>query len=111
MAGRRHPLGAGRRHRGRDPQPGPTLSSGRYKLAEAAALLPDGRVLVAGGGAGLEIIDPGRGTSRRVPAAEPVYAAFSTATVLGDSVRVIGGYDHTIRLTDTDLTLPLDQLG
>lgn len=90
--------------------PGPTMSGGRYKLSGSATLLPDGRVLVAGGGPGVEVIDPGRGISRRVPAAGSARASFSTVSVLGDAVRVVGGYDEAIRLTRTDLTIPLAQL-
>jgi len=89
---------------------GPTTSAGRYKLAGAATLLPDGRVLVAGAGPGLEIIDPVRFTSRPVEGVGPVYAAFSTASVLGPDLRVLGGYDRNIRLTHTDLTIDLTAL-
>ena len=89
---------------------GPTTSAGRYKLAGAATLLPDGRVLVAGAGPGLEIIDPVRFTSRPVENVTPVYSAFSTASVLGPDLRIVGGYDQNIRLTHTDLTVALSEL-
>ena len=47
--------------------PGPDLQSPRYKLPAAAALLPDGRVLVAGDSAAPEIVDVRRGRSVVVP--------------------------------------------
>jgi hypothetical protein len=98
-----------------DPQnrrfrPGPTMTAGRYKLTDSASVLPDGRVVVAGGGPGLEIIDPLRRSSKRARDGGAVYASFSTASVVGDTVWVVGGYDRAIRLTYIDLKIPLSQL-
>lgn len=89
---------------------GPTMSAGRYKLSGEAAVLPDGRVVVAGGGPGVEIIDPARRTSRRVRGTGPGRASFSTVSVLDGTIRVIGGYDRAIRLTRTDLSIPFSKL-
>lgn len=89
---------------------GPTMHGGRYKLSGSATLLPDGRVAVAGGGPGIEVIDVARATSTPVPAADTAPASFSTASVVGPDVRVVGGYDGRIRLTHTDLTIPLASL-
>ena len=47
-------------------RPGPRLRNGWYKIS-GAAVLPDGRVVVAGGGPGVEVIDPGTGISRPCP--------------------------------------------
>ena len=82
-------------------RPGPDLSSGRYKLGGAAAVLPDGRVLVAGGGPGVEIIDVGAGTSRPYATGlvAPTRGSFSTVSVVRSRVLVLGGYDEDIRLT------------
>lgn len=88
---------------------GPRLVHGRYKLAGSATVLPDGRVVVAGGGTGVELIDPVQGTSRSIHA-DNVVRSFSTVTVIGDQVRIVGGYDERIRLTLSDLAIPLDQL-
>lgn len=90
---------------------GPTMNSGRYKLNGSATLLPDGRVVVAGGGPGVEVIDVKAGTSTAVPNVGPSRASFSTASVVGPNVRVIGGYDRSIQLTRTNLTIPLVSLN
>jgi hypothetical protein len=89
--------------------PGPRLVHGRYKLSEAATVLPDGRVLVAGGGPGLEVIDPVRGLSSPVGAEQQV-ASFSTVSVVAGRAWVIGGYDRNIRLTGRVLEIQLSTL-
>jgi hypothetical protein len=90
-------------------RPGPQLRDGRYKLS-GAAVLPDGRVVVAGGGPGVEVIDPRTGRSRFLPAAGRGRASFSTVGLSDGVLRVIGGYDEAIRLTGTDLAIPLGRL-
>jgi hypothetical protein len=89
--------------------PGPRLRAGRYKLS-GAAVLPDGRVVVAGGGPGVEVIDPRTGVSRFLTGAGRGRASFSTVGLSHGVLRVIGGYDEAIRLTGTDLAIPLDRL-
>ena len=90
-------------------RPGPRLQAGRYKLS-GAAVLPDGRVVVAGSGPGVEVIDPRTGRGRVVSEAGRGRASFSTVGVSRGTVRIIGGYDEAIRLTGTDLAIPLDRL-
>jgi Galactose oxidase, central domain/Kelch motif len=72
------------------------MSARRYKLPDAAVLLADGSVLVAGGAQELERFDPRRArfvSAGRIDAA----LAFSTATRLRDGrVLVAGGYDEGI---------------
>ncbi|HMV82242.1 MAG TPA: kelch repeat-containing protein [Blastocatellia bacterium] len=70
-----------------------SMSTARYKIREAAVLLPDGKVLVAGGGARLEVYDPTTGVfgllSDRVTAA----LHYSTTTPLNNGAALIaGGY-------------------
>jgi hypothetical protein len=91
---------------------GPSLASGRYKLSGAAAALPDDRVIVAGGGPEVEVIDLDAGTSRTIQtgATDQVWASFSTVSVLPDRVLVLGGYDQRINLTGLHELLPIDQL-
>ena len=93
-------------------RPGPDLSSGRYKLGGAAAVLPDGRVLVAGGGPGIEVIDVAADATRLYPSdpTVPVRGSFSTVSVVRDRVLVLGGYDDAIRLTGRHALIPLARL-
>ena len=91
---------------------GPSLANGRYKLSGAAAALPDGRVIAAGGGSGVELIDLSAGTSRtvRTGTMDQVWASFSTVSVLPDQILLLGGYDQRINLTGLHQLLPIDQL-
>ncbi len=91
-------------------RPGPDLRYPRYKLSTSAALLPDGRVVVAGGGRGAEVVDLDAGTSTPVPDVTPAVASFSTVTVWRDDLLVLGGYDERIRLTRLHQVLPLGTL-
>ena len=73
------------------------MSVGRFKIPDAVTMLKGGRVLVAGGGAQLELYDAGARSF--APAGGRVDAAryFSTATPLPDNtVLIIGGYDSSI---------------
>jgi hypothetical protein len=72
---------------------GPARRTPRYKLNGAAALLPDGRVLVAGDATPPEIIDIGTGRSEAVAGA-PAAGASATATPIdGTRALIAGGYD------------------
>jgi len=90
--------------------PGPVLRGGRYKLSGSAVVLPDGRVAVAGGGPGVEVVDVSAGSSARVADAGSRWASFSTVGVSDGQLLVLGGYDQEIRLTDTDLVVDLADL-
>jgi hypothetical protein len=69
------------------------LHEARYKLAHAIVTLDDGRVLVAGGGAGFEVYDPTRGVFAPVTGGLSAARYYSTATVLGGGeVLIAGGY-------------------
>jgi len=69
------------------------MSAARYKIRDAAALLADGRVLVAGGGTRLEVYDPATGVFSLLPDRVTTALRYSTTTVLGDGTALIaGGY-------------------
>jgi hypothetical protein len=69
------------------------MSVARYKIREAAALLGDGRVLIAGGGTRLEIYDPATGVFSLLPDRVTTALRYSTTTLLGDGTALIaGGY-------------------
>lgn len=79
---------------------GPALADGRYKLSDAVAVLPDGRVLVAGRPT-LLAIDVTAGTVRPVPG-PPLDGrrSFQTLTLLpGNRPLIAGGYDSGITPT------------
>lgn len=79
---------------------GPPLLNPRYKIVEAATVLPSGEVIVAGNANDVEIWTPG--TPAFIEAGEGLGTslAFSTATPLPDGgVLVLGGYDNDIRVT------------
>jgi hypothetical protein len=70
-----------------------SLHVARFKLVHAVVTLDDGRVLVAGGGAGAEVYDPTTGQFTPVNGAISAARYFSTATALGDGrILVAGGY-------------------
>lgn len=79
---------------------GPGMASGRYKFLDSLALLADGRLLVAGGGAQAEVMDADGAAFR--PIGNPIgrRLAFATATALADGrVLIAGGYDPDIRVS------------
>lgn len=89
-------------------RPGPDLTVGRYKLG--ATLLPDGRVVVAGGAPGIEVIDVASGEASVVDAARDAVASFSTLGVTGGVLVVLGGYDESIDLTRLGFVIDLEEL-
>ena len=80
---------------------GPTMRWPRYKLAGSVVSLPDGSVVVAGGGPGVERLDPTGDRFETVPGDLGGERLFLTATRLGrDQAILIGGYDPAIVPTD-----------
>lgn len=79
---------------------GPQLSEGEYKLEDAVAALPDGRVVIAGGHR-IDVYDP---TNRSMTVlGEPALPrlSFRTASALdAHTVLLAGGYDASIVPTD-----------
>jgi hypothetical protein len=81
--------------------PGPRMSRDRFKFGDAVAVLPDGRVLTAGGASTAEVFDPRTNTWQSVRGDLGANWSFMTATTLQDGrVLLVGGYDDRIRLTD-----------
>ena len=76
------------------------MSASRFKLMEAALLLPDGNVLVGGGNRVLEIFDTQ--TMQFIPGGRLDNDYFySVATLLKNgTVLITGGYDSNIRPSD-----------
>ena len=89
---------------------GPDLLSGRYKLTDSIVALPGDRAVVAGGGAGVEILDVPAGRARTVPSLAGGRRSFSTMGVTDGRLVLVGGYDEAIRLTRTYLTAPVADL-
>lgn len=83
-----------------DPGRGEFISGGklidaRFKLPDAVALLPDGRVLIAGGARHPEIYDPAAGESRAMALNLGRSWNFMTASALPDGrVLLAGGYSE-----------------
>ena len=69
------------------------MSTARFKLPEAVALLPNGKVLVAGGGAFAELFDETTGTFTKVSGSLGAARFFASTTVLpGGKALITGGY-------------------
>jgi Kelch motif len=69
------------------------MSTPRFKLPEAVALLSDGRVLVAGGGVFAELYDETTGTFTKVAGSLGAARFFASATLLpGGRALISGGY-------------------
>lgn len=75
--------------------PAGTLRQARYKLGDAVVLLPDGRVLIAGGAPHPEIYDPATGSSEAMAFDLGGSWNFMTAARLADGrVLLAGGYNE-----------------
>ena len=73
-------------------------------------MLPDGRVVVAGSGQGVEVIDVAARTSMIAPDLADVSGSFSSVSVVGDEIWVLGGYDRQIAMTSTDRRVKIADL-
>jgi hypothetical protein len=70
-----------------------TMNTARFKLPAAVALLPNGRVLVAGGGPFAELYDETTGTFTKVPGSLGSARFFAALTPLSSGKALItGGY-------------------
>jgi hypothetical protein len=88
-----------------DPQTGmfaPTtpLQEARYKILDAVASFPDGRVVIAGAGQSVEVYDPVNQTLTEAEGTIGKELFFATATRLTTgAVLITGGYDGRLRVT------------
>jgi hypothetical protein len=74
---------------------GPPLKLGRYKHAGTSLVLPDGRVLIAGGAPQAEIFDPRTRAFTLVAGEARMAGQFSAAAVLkGGGALITGGYGN-----------------
>ncbi len=69
------------------------MSTARFKLPAAVALLPNGKVLVAGGGPFAELYEEATGTFTKVPGSLGAARFFASVTSLpGGKALIAGGY-------------------
>ncbi len=69
------------------------LNTARYKIRDAVVTLPNGKILVAGGGARLEVFDPTTGIFAPVAGSLGTTRYYATATLLENGeVLILGGY-------------------
>ncbi len=78
-----------------------SMSEKRFKLAHESALLPDGSVLIAGGGAKAELFDPKRSSFQSLDTGTGSPEWFMTETALkSGEVLLLGGYSTSMASTN-----------
>jgi hypothetical protein len=80
--------------------PAAQMGAARFKLRDAIATLPDGKVLVAGDATTVELYDPSSDTFNPAQGGIDTERLYQTATTLPDGrVLIAGGYDDKITST------------
>jgi hypothetical protein len=76
------------------------MKSPRYKLQGTVVLLPDGKVLIAGGANRAEVFDPATRTFSYAAGDMGTTRLFATATLLSNrSVLITGGYSESVNVS------------
>ncbi|MCI0485860.1 MAG: zf-HC2 domain-containing protein [Blastocatellia bacterium] len=74
------------------------MRTSRYKIRDAVVLLNDGKALIAGGGARVEVYDPTTGIFGAVAGGTGAPRYYSTATRLANGeVLIVGGYSNGLQ--------------
>jgi WD40 repeat protein len=77
------------------------MHTARYKIRDAVVLLPNGKILVTGGGSRVEVYDPLTGIFGLVAGGIGAEKFYSTATLLANGeVLIVGGYAERQRLSN-----------
>jgi hypothetical protein len=77
-----------------------SMSVARFKHADTAVVLPNGKVLIAGGGERAEVFDPATSTFNIVSGSLDEAWFFATATLLqSGKVLIVGGYRRGVACT------------
>lgn len=79
--------------------PASDLSGERFKLMDALALLPDGKVLIAGGNKTLELYDPVNDTFTEIGTLPDNFYYTTATTLTNGSILIAGGYNGGIKAT------------
>lgn len=78
--------------------PGPEMHRGRFKIPDAVVVLPSGALLVAGGDANAELLQPDSGVFTLLEGRMSGVQAFATGNLLpSGEVLVLGGYGNEVR--------------
>jgi hypothetical protein len=82
-----------------------SLNLARYKIRDAVLLLPNGKILVAGGGARVELFDPVTGVFSTVSGGVGAARHYATATLLPNGeVLIVGGYINGLPALTADVS-------
>lgn len=85
---------------------GPEMAEPRYKISDAVAVLPDGRLVIAGN-IGIEVYSGGAFTSLKMPVGAPERQFPAVAALPNGRVLVTGGYSEQTQPTASAMVAAL----